>query len=282
MISIIEKLRSIVQAHEETAVTHDHLQFYVLLLLFLGIFASLCIKSLDRGELRSTLRDWGVRARRLARTATEIERKTFHLFGLLVPLVYQFLLGRGWSQDQCTQLCWSITAVAWISDLMRLYIPVVRDNWPLAGILREKEQTQLTGSCYFSLGCTLAINMFSPAVACASICFLVVGDMAAALIGVAYGGEACVVKLGREGKKSLEGSVAMFISCVLIGKILFFQLPLAEYAVVVGAAVATVVELWEPFAINDNLTIPVMSGLALHWGFARLNCIIIGEPCTLL
>eukprot|EP00656_Telonema_subtile_P005753 TRINITY_DN12630_c0_g1_i5.p1 TRINITY_DN12630_c0_g1~~TRINITY_DN12630_c0_g1_i5.p1 ORF type:complete len:209 (+),score=51.09 TRINITY_DN12630_c0_g1_i5:144-770(+) len=193
------------------------------------------------------------------------------MFGLLVPLIYQLLLGVGVTQLQCTQLCWSLTLCTWIVDLMRLYVPIVRDNWPLKSILREKEHTQLTGSCYLSLGCTIAINLFSPAVACASITFLVVGDMAAALIGVAYGGETCVVKLGREGKKSFEGSLAMFIACFIVGQLLFIQLPLSEYAVFIGALVATLVELWEPFGINDNLTIPVLGGLALHWGLARLE-----------
>ena len=36
-------------------------------------------------------------------------------------------------------------------------------------------------------------------------------------------------------------------------------------------AVATLVELFEPFGLNDNLMIPVFSGLALSWGFARLE-----------
>ena len=39
----------------------------------------------------------------------------------------------------------------------------------------------------------------------ASILFLVLGDMSAAIIGVSFGGETVSLKLGREGKKSLEG-----------------------------------------------------------------------------
>ena len=39
---------------------------------------------------------------------------------------------------------------------------------------------------------------------------------------------------------------------------------------------ATLVELWEPFDINDNLTIPVMSGLALHAAFARMQSLCPG------
>jgi hypothetical protein len=75
---------------------------------------------------------------------------------------------------------------------------------------------QLTGASYFSLGLTLAICLFPPSLAITSILHLVLGDMMAALIGVSFGGDVCVVKLGRTGKKSVEGSVAMFLTCFLI------------------------------------------------------------------
>ena len=81
--------------------------------------------------------------------------------------------------------------------------------------LREHEKAQLSGCCYFSLGCTIAITFFPPAISTASILFLVLGDMSAALIGVAFGGESVTIKLGREGKKSVEGSAAMFVVCSL-------------------------------------------------------------------
>ena len=66
-------------------------------------------------------------------------------------------------------------------------------------ILREKEKNQLSGTCYFSLGCTLAIAIFPSAVATLSIIWLVLGDMSAALIGVSFGGETVSLKMGREG-----------------------------------------------------------------------------------
>jgi hypothetical protein len=39
--------------------------------------------------------------------------------------------------------------------------------------------------------------------------------------------------------------------------------------VVIGALTATLVELYEPFGINDNVSIPILSSLALTFGFAR-------------
>jgi dolichol kinase len=93
----------------------------------------------------------------------------------------------------------------------------------------------------------------------------------AARIGVSCGGDLCVVKLGREGKKSAEGSVAMFATCVGVGLISFSAVNLSEYAVVVAALAATVTELYEPFGLNDNLTIPMITSLALSWGFQRTS-----------
>ena len=104
-----------------------------------------------------------------------------------------------------------------------------------------------------------------------SIVWLVLGDLSAALIGRSFGGDIVAVKLGREGKKSLEGSLAMFAICVVIGLITFQEVPLREYAVIMGSLVATVTELYEPFGFNDNLTIPIFSSLALHYGLLRVG-----------
>jgi dolichol kinase len=265
-----------------TQVTHDYLQRCVLSLLTLGICASFYIKSAGVAEIKRTLAEsLGVHARKIAQTASEIERKAFHLSGLFFPLLYQFCLSIGWTHAECCQVGWTMCAMTWSVDLSRLYVPFVRRNWPLKSILRDKEQSQLTGTCYFGLGCTLAVNLFSPAIACCSICFLVVGDMAAALVGRAFGGDIVVVKLGREGKKSMEGSLAMFVACNIIGNLVFYELPMREYAVCIGAFVATIVELYEPFAINDNATIPVLAGFALHWGFARMDLMCEASSATI-
>ena len=66
-------------------------------------------------------------------------------------------------------------------------------------IIREKERHQLSGTCYFSLGCTLAISIFPPDISILSIIWLVLGDMSAALVGVSFGGETVSLKMGREG-----------------------------------------------------------------------------------
>ena len=110
-----------------------------------------------------------------------------------------------------------------------------------------------------------------PSISTAALLFLVLGDMSAAIIGVSFGGEVATVKLGRSGKKSLEGSLAMLLICFVIGNFVFISVELREYPVALGAIAATLTELYEPFGINDNLTIPVISALAMEFGFARIR-----------
>ena len=73
------------------------------------------------------------------------------------------------------------------------------------------------------MGSSVSITFFDPYISMTSILFLVLGDLSAALFGVAFGRDTIVVKLGREGKKSAEGSIAMFFVCYLVGNLFVFN-----------------------------------------------------------
>eukprot|EP00300_Choanocystis_sp_HF-7_P007658 c15428_g1_i1.p1 GENE.c15428_g1_i1~~c15428_g1_i1.p1 ORF type:complete len:277 (-),score=44.33 c15428_g1_i1:152-946(-) len=240
-----------------------------------GLLSSFYLKTLRPIGMRTLLSKFGVALHKCKKAAQEVDRKTFHLCGLLVPLIYQLLLEVGWTKQDCMRLTWSLTTIGWIMDLLRIYTPLGPKVFPafMIKILRDKERTQLAGACYFSLGCSLTISIFPPSIAMVSILNLVLGDLSAAIIGVSFGGETCTVRVGRESKKSVEGSVAMFIVCFIVGCFVFAEVHLREYAVFFGSFVATLTELYEPFKLNDNLTIPVMSGVAMIYAFHRIQCI---------
>ena len=89
----------------------------------------------------------------------------------------------------------------------------------------------------------------------ASLWFLAVGDAAAALVGRTWGHI-------RIGAKSLEGSAACFLACWAAGAV-FLDSPgggVPEAAV--GAFTAALLEAL-PMPLDDNLWIPVVSGLVL-------------------
>mmetsp|Transcript_129911 Transcript_129911/g.416915 ORF Transcript_129911/g.416915 Transcript_129911/m.416915 type:complete len:288 (-) Transcript_129911:78-941(-) len=242
---------------------------YMVVLFIVGVMFIVLVKNTRPQDLRRLLQDAGVALNKVANTAREIERKVFHLCGLLVPLTYQVLLSNGVEKWKCSRICWTVTLCGVGSDLLRVHVPWVKRNWPLKSILREQEQTQLCGGSWFALGCTLAIHLFDPVIAMTSIIFLVLGDLSAALIGRSFGQSVCNMKVGPGGKKSVEGSVGMFLCCFVFGCSIFSQVHLREYAVFVASLVATLAELYEPFGINDNVSIPVLSSVALTFGFAR-------------
>ena len=207
----------------------------LLAISLISIVATVAFKRLKRPGL--FIKACGVRARKVQRTMQEIERKTFHLATLLVPIIHQILLWSGdWTNDECVKLCWLITAAGWTADLARVHGPPwARRLFPLKRLLRESEKNRITGGCYLSLGCTLTMAISPPSITLTSILFLVLGDMSAALIGVSFGGETVGLKLGRHGKKSAEGSAAMLVVCFVVGCAVFGGVELREYPVAIGA-----------------------------------------------
>ena len=69
--------------------------------------------------------------------------------------------------------------------------------------------------------------------------------MSAAIIESALRRDGCWVKLGRTGKKSVEGSAAMFCVCFVVGCILFLR-GAARVPVFFGSLAATLVEFTAP------------------------------------
>lgn len=118
---------------------------------------------------------------------------------------------------------------------------------------------KIMGDTWFLLGIALAILFFSKSIAICVLLFCVFGDAASAIIGTKWGS----IKL--IGKKSLQGSLAHLSICLLLGFALAnlpgFTLPIL--LILVGASVATIVELI-PIPIDDNLTIPVITGVVME------------------
>lgn len=91
------------------------------------------------------IREFGVKLRKVKRTALEIERKAFHMTGLMVPLLYLILLEYfEWEQQDFASFSWLVTTCLWSADLIRVYTPNGNDYFPfslLRNIIRDKEKT---------------------------------------------------------------------------------------------------------------------------------------------
>ncbi|EGG21056.1 hypothetical protein DFA_00929 [Cavenderia fasciculata] len=241
--------------------------FLMVLMLVLVI-----INNTTRKTMYALLRAMGVGVKRIPKVIKELKRKGFHFSGLIIPIIY--LLGLNYTTFITRQFAYTlmgiITILFFIWECLRLYIPAVKKFYVdrFSGIMREKERDSFNGVLFYLMGTTISIYYFSPIIAIASTLFLILGDFTAALVGISYG------RTKIFGKKSLEGTLAMFGVCLLISLALFWRSNLGEQLAFWGALSATLVELLNPSFIDDNLTIPCLSGLAIHLISIRLGAII--------
>ena len=181
----------------------------------------------------------------------ELLRKSIHLSGLVLPVIYFFL-------DKPTMLILIgvLTGLALTVELMKWLSPRFSEFFfqIFAALLRTHERKgAMTGATYYLISAFLCIFLFAKTLAIVCIFFMILGDLAAALVGKKWG------KTKLLGKKSLEGSAACFVVCVLIALV-----KLNPLIAVIGALVATIVELI-PVPIDDNLTVPLVSGAVMHF-----------------
>ena len=180
----------------------------------------------------------------------ELLRKSTHLSGLVLPILYIFL-----DKHDMLLIVGGITGIAIVVELLKwLYSPFgelfFRYFKPL---LRSHERKgAITGATYFIASNFLCIFFFEKNIAIVCIFFMVLGDTAAALVGTRWG------RIKLIGKKSLEGSAACFVVCGVIA--LFWLNPIIGLT---GAFVATLVELL-PLRIDDNFTVPLISGTVMQ------------------
>ena len=121
-------------------------------------------------------------------------------------------------------------------------------------ILKDEEQHRPTGTTYLLLSSFAVFLLFDKYVAITSLLFVSIGDLMATVIGEEYGRQVLF------NNKTLEGSLACLASCLLVGMLLPRIRPsMALGAAMVGAVSATIVELL-PIPIDDNLTVPLISG----------------------
>lgn len=195
-----------------------------------------------------------------ARSDLHLIRKVWHMsMGSL--FLYMYYLGntpaRTWGVIALT-----IAALGFLADFLRLRSEkmneiAVRFFGPF---LRESERKDYSGLPFYALGCGLSLFLYSEQIAILSILFLVFADPISSYFGVKYG------KTKILPNKSLQGSTAGFCVCYLITLIFGIMnapvsVNLLGFALLAGL-VGAISELMSVF-VDDNLTIPVISGFGL-------------------
>lgn len=182
----------------------------------------------------------------------EVVRKTTHMCALVIPGGYYLLR---LDQGEALTIMVPVTALMLFIDVSRLrqwrFWTAFARRIGGALIRHHEMQGDFTGASYILLSSCLTIALYDKPIAVAALTFIIVGDSFAAIIGRKFGRH----RFYRS--KTIEGT----LGCLLGTLVVAILLPDMTLSVAVGGAVvATAVEAY-PFGVDDNIAVPLISGL---------------------
>lgn len=121
--------------------------------------------------------------------------------------------------------------------------------------IKEKEKRVFSSMSFFLLAVFIILLIFERNIAFMAIIFLIFGDLAAKYFGILFGQR-------KFFGKSLEGFLGYFVACLLSGFLATYFLELSFLVILIGAAVAAIVEV-VPIGIDDNFTVGLISATAM-------------------
>ena len=186
---------------------------------------------------------------------SEFSRKIFHLLNMVIPLIHVYFI-----EDRMEMLIFlSLMLIfCFFIEVFRTQYFILHKFFKkyLHFMMRDSEKEgEITGATWVFAGSLITIILIPKPFCIVALFFLAVGDTFAALVGMNYP----FLKIGR---KTLSGSIACFVTCCIIG--LLFSFGLNTSTIMFGAFIATLTEL-SSMKINDNLSIPIFSGLSMYF-----------------
>lgn len=194
------------------------------------------------------------------RSDLHLTRKLWHISTGLLGLgaFYHFGLTTEFTAN-------ALLAVAFLGlsvDLIRLRFEKVNQYAILLmkPFMRESEKNSLSGLPFYALGVALALHLFPEKMAILAILFLIFSDPISSFIGILFGRDNILPN------KSLQGCLAGFVTCYILtmayglhyGQVTFDLIFFSLFAGALGSFSELV-----SGRVDDNLTIPVISGLGL-------------------
>jgi len=148
-------------------------------------------------------------------------------------------------------------------DLSRIKLPLLNRLFLrfLSPFLKKTEEKRITGATYMLVATVVAFAAFEQTVAVVALLFLSIGDPVAALVGTRTPGPRVFGKSPGGTLAFIGVSVLVVLALVSSGFIQF------HWGYIAGAVVAAGVEL-APVPLDDNLTVPLLTGTAMHFMLA--------------
>ena len=193
--------------------------------------------------------EWTINSRL---TPNEMFRKSIHISGFFIPLIsFQYF------NTQMISIVLFVTMVMYTtSEIARIH----GKNFPIFSTITKKaSRSNFEKSNYalapitFTMGLIISLLIFPLPIAFTSITILTIGDSIANISGKLVGKTPIFYNKNKTIEGTIIGSLAAFL-----GSILFINPFQALIAVSIGMIVESL-----PLPTNDNLAIPVSSGIAL-------------------
>ena len=205
----------------------------------------------------------------------EITRKLLHLFALIMPIgIFYFPKWNLPGYYVAVALGLALTGSV-IVETLRFRFPYVQKLFFMffGSMLREEESAKTTGSTFVigaALLCSIIFYKYTY-VSFIVLTLFILGDAIAAIIGLSIG------RIKILGKKSLEGSLACLVLCMILFYGAFPFVPGlldiwgGKVPFVIAITTSLSITLFEliplkitpKLIINDNLAVPVIAGMIL-------------------
>ncbi len=199
------------------------------------------------------------------RNDLHLARKAWHM---IMGLVIVFCYLNGTSQGSAILILGSVLGFDLILETTRLRSSTINQKilkyW--GPIMRSHEINRMSTVPHYLSSVILAIAIFPKPVAVLGILYLACGDPIASLFGILFGHLGPRFKSG----KTLIGTMAGILVCSFISFIYLKTLSISAGAILtislVGGLAGGMAELL-PFEIDDNFSIPIVSGFVLWLAF---------------
>jgi dolichol kinase len=204
------------------------------------------------------------------RAELHLARKIWHAaMGTLIVGIYLF---SGISTLTAVGILASVLVADLVLEFSRLRNPALNQAFVKASapFMRKCEINRISGIPYYVASAGIAIAVFPKEIAALSILFLAWGDPIASAFGILWGDRSIRFSNG----KSLIGTLAGVVTCAIVAAAFlgaYSFLP-HQYVVLVlvGAIAGGTAELL-PLQVDDNLSIPLVSGFALGLAYLALG-----------
>jgi dolichol kinase len=194
------------------------------------------------------------------RSDLHIARKVWHMATGLLGLTFYYR--SGFSNEAIASAVLIFSAFSFFIEYLRLNNQTMNRLIMvfMKPVMRESEKNSISGMPFYALGVSLSLFFFPENIAILSILFLIFADPIASFCGILYGRDKILPN------KSLQGTIAAFTVCYIVTLVfgLIHANPSMDLLIfsLLGGAIGALSELCSQF-IDDNLCIPVISGLGL-------------------